>query len=154
MEPLSTVDINHILMNNSVTSRHFIGTYPACVLPTSRRKQYSFITNVDAHDEQGQHWTAWSVKNDTVSFFDSFGRKYDDETLPTYFSDIVDLFDGVTYSARRVQSWTSVACGHFSIHFLYLMSLGLDYSYFLNEYSINFEKNDEIVNAFFRSISM
>ena len=130
MEALTTVDIDRILMNNSVTKRHYIGTYPACIIPSSKQKQYSFITNVETHDKQGLHWTAWSIKNDTISFFDSFGRRYDDETLPSYFSDIVSSFDNVVCTKKRVQGWTSVTCGHFSIHFLYLMSLGLDYQFF------------------------
>ena len=45
-----------------------------------------------------------------------------------------------------------MACGHFSTHFIYVMSLGLTYDSFLKEYSFDYEKNDEIVSEFYHSI--
>ena len=160
MEPLTTIDIDSVLFNNSVTKRDFIGTFPSCIVPYSTRKCYSFIANVDEHDEKGKHWVSFfafrqgkkSGPANSLAFFDSFGRKYDDETLPEHFTDIASSFDHVIYSRTRVQGWESVACGYFCVQFLYFMSLGLDYSSFLNEYSTNFEQNDEIVMDFYKSI--
>ena len=152
MKALTTLDIDHILTNNSVTSQYYIGTYPACILPYSDQKQYSFVTNVENHSEKGLHWTAWYVQDNTILFFDSFGRRYDDETLPGNFKEFVKSFDKVVCAKKRVQSWTSVTCGHFCINFLYLLSLGLDFRFFLNQYTYNFEKNDEEVFEFYQSI--
>ena len=94
------------------------------------------------------------MQNRTVFFFDSFGRRFDDETLPNHFTEFVKSFDRVVCTTKRVQSWTSVTCGHFCVHFLYVLSLGLDFKFFLNQYSTNFEKNDEEVYEFYQSICL
>ena len=152
MEPLSTLDINRILRANSVTDSYFIGTFPACITPTTEKKAYAFITNIDDHNMPGQHWNAWFIEGRRVTFFDSFGRYWDDDTLPGHYKDIAEPFERVTYSNTRLQGWDSFACGYFCIHFIYFKALGLDYEDFLNEYTNNFEKNDEIVFEFYNSI--
>ena len=152
LEPLTTTQLNDILLNTSVTSKSYIGTYPSCFSPTSTRPYYTFISNTEEHDENGEHWCAWVVKDHTVCFFDSFGRSPDHETLPKYFKDIVEKFKIVRYTNYRVQGWSSKACGYFCIHFIYVLSLGLDYKDFLNDYSRDFEKNDSVAFNFVSSI--
>ena len=152
LEPLTTTQLDDILLNTSVTSKSYIGTYPSCFSPTSTRPYYTFISNTEEHDENGEHWCAWVVKDDTVCFFDSFGRSPNDETLPKYFKDIVEKFKIVRYTNYRVQDWSSKACGYFCIHFIYVLSLGLDYKDFLNDYSRDFEKNDSVAFNFVSSI--
>lgn len=152
MEPLSTLEINRILEENSVTKNYFIGTYPSCITPRTKKKAYAYITNIDEHDMPGQHWNAWFVEGQKISFFDSFGRDWEDATLPKHYKDIVKPFEQITYSTTRVQGWDSIACGLFCVHFLYVKSLGLEYDDFLNEYTKNFEKNDKIVYEFYNSI--
>ena len=152
MKALTTTELNHKLASNAVTRRYFVGTYPACITPITDKTIYSFITNVDEHDEVGQHWNGWFVRDSKLFFFDSFGREYDDETLPLHYLNIVEQYDSVECSTKRVQGWESVACGHFSTHFIYVMSLGLSYDSFLKDYSFNYEKNDEIVSEFYHSI--
>ena len=56
------------------------------------------------------------------------------------------------YSKVQIQSFNSVTCGYFCIHFIYVLSLGLDLEFFLNEYSNNFMKNDEFVVDFVNSL--
>ena len=153
MRPLTTLDLNTILGANKVTKNRFIGTYPSCITPNTSKRTYAFITNVDQHDLPGQHWNAWFIDGSKISFFDSFGRNHEDETLPKHYTDIVKSFEQIAYSTTRIQGWDSVACGLFCIHFIYHKCLGLDYETFLNEYSISdFEKNDLIVQDFIKSI--
>lgn len=153
MTPLTTVELNRALLSNSVTREQFVGTFPSCITPITRKTKFSFITNIDEHDEIGQHWNAWFADGVKISFFDSFGRAFDDETLPEHYTNIVEEFDRVEYTEKRVQGWESVACGHFCTHFIYTLSLGHDYDSFLNYYSKNFKENDEIVADFYYSIS-
>ena len=73
MKPLTTIQLNDILMKNPVTEKHYIGAFPGCVIPTVKSKNYSFITNTDLHNQSGEHWNAWVVQGEKVLFFDSFG---------------------------------------------------------------------------------
>ena len=153
MRPLRTEDLNNILRKNSVTANTYLGAFPACVFPKTEKKCYSWISNTDVHGRSGKHWIAWFVNDDKVCFFDSYGRAPDDPTLPINFRTFADNFKVIQFSGRRVQRWNSVACGYFCIHFIYVLSLGLDYSSFLKDYSrSNFEANDYFAVNFVNSI--
>ena len=152
IEPLTTTQLDNILFNTSVTRKNYIGTYPSCFLPESTKPFYAFISNTEEHNENGEHWCAWMVKDDTICFFDSFGRPPNHKSLPTYYKDIVKKFDYIRYTNYRVQGWSSKACGYFCIHFIYVLSLGLDYKDFLKDYSQDFEENDYVAFNFASSI--
>ena len=152
MKALTTQTLNKILLKNPVTKKNFIGTFPGCISPSKDAKQYSFITNTDLHHQSGEHWNAWIVKENKIVFFDSFGRDPRDTSFPDNYKNIVEQFSSLEYSKDRIQSFTSATCGYFCIHFIYVLSLGLDLEFFLNEYSNNFMKNDEFVVDFVNSL--
>ena len=68
IEPLTTMQLDDILYNTSVTSKSYIGTYPSCFSPASNKPFYAFISNTEKHDEDGEHWCAWVVKEDTICY--------------------------------------------------------------------------------------
>lgn len=148
MKALTTFKLNSILKKNPVTKKNFIGTFPGCVLPSKNTKQYSFITNTDLHHQSGEHWNAWVVDENNIIFFDSFGRDPRDTSFPNNYKNIVENFNNFEYSTVQIQDFASVTCGYFCIHFIYVLSLGLDLNFFLNEYSNDFMKNDTIVIDF------
>ena len=152
MNSLTTLELNKILYENSATKHFFVGTYPACIIPKTKKTFYSFITNTQTHDEFGGHWTAWIVDGNRLIFFDSFGRNPKDPTLPQHYRDFTRQFKNIKYVNTRIQGWNSKACGYFCVHFIYLMSMGLDVNSFINEYSKDFEKNDDIVYDIVSSI--
>ena len=152
MKALTTQVLNDILTKNPVTKKKFIGTFPGCILPSKNVKQYSFITNTDLHHESGEHWNAWMVKENTLIFFDSFGRDPRDTSFPENYKNIVEKFNDLQYSKTQIQSFASATCGYFCIHFIYVLSLGLDLEFFLNEYSNKLIKNDEFVVEFVNSL--
>ena len=154
MIPLTTKDLNKILYENSVTKRFFVGSHPSCILPKTTKTFYSFITNTQNHDEFGEHWNAWIVDGRRVTFFDSFGRDPTDATLPKHYKDFIRRFRRVDWVKTRVQGWDSKACGYFCIHFIYLISVGFSTKIFLNDYSTDFKKNDEIVYDIVSSITL
>jgi hypothetical protein len=145
MTGLSTYDLNRVLHGNVVTKRTFLGTFPACITPRTRKTFYSFITNSEEHSEAGEHWNAWIIDGRTITFFDSFARNPTNSQFPEHYRDLIKKFDLVRYVSKRVQSFKSVFCGHFCIHFVYIMSLGLKVESFLEDYSDNYDKNDDIV---------
>ena len=150
MSALSTTDLNHVLQTDSVTKNVYLGAYPACEIPKSRKKRYFFITNTDQHDEPGTHWTAWMVEDGNVEFFDSFGRSPNNYQMPYEFKKYI-LGKKVSYSALRVQEFSSSTCGYFCIYYIYFRSLGLDYEYIIKELT-NLKDNDDIVIKFVNSL--
>ena len=111
MKPLTTIQLNDVLMNNPVTKKYYIGTFPGCVIPAVKAKKYSFITNTDLHDQRGEHWNAWMVQGHKVLFFDSFGRDPSDSTFPEIYKQFLNGFKILNYTKTRVQNFTSSACG-------------------------------------------
>ena len=152
VEPLTNADLDRVLKITSVTKRMYIGSFPSCFKPRTEKKMYSFISNTDDHYSGGQHWCAWVVRDETLYFFDSFGREPGDPTLPKSFGEFADCFSSVQYSNTRIQDWTSPTCGYFCIHFIYVLSLGLKYQDFLDDYSKDFTTNDAVVIDFVSSI--
>ena len=49
------------------------------------------------------------------------------------------------YSNIQLQDIRSNTCGYYCIHFLYILSLGLDLDYMFYDYSSDFKKNDTVV---------
>ena len=73
MKALTTEKLDSILKENAVTKINYLGTFPGCVLPLTKVKQYSFITNTELHHENGEHWNAWVADGSKVIFFDILG---------------------------------------------------------------------------------
>ena len=92
MKLLRTEDLNKLLTTNPVTSPTYLGTYPACIIPKTGKKRYSWISNTDSHDEKGEHWCCFCVDDDKLMFFDSYGRSADDPTLLTNYTVIAGKF--------------------------------------------------------------
>ena len=145
-------DVDLILKKNSVTKRLYTGTFPACIFPDTARNSYSFITNTQEHNEPGDHWVGWFIRDGKVTFMDTFGRAPDDETFPNYFSDFIEKFDNVEFSRVQIQSISSRLCGYFCIQFVYVTSLGLEIDSFINEYITDTLVNDILVYDFVHSI--
>ena len=152
MKPLTTIQLNEILMKNPVTKKHYIGAFPGCVIPTVKSKKYSFITNTDLHNQRGEHWNAWMVQGEKVLFFDSFGRDPRDSTFPEIYRELLNRFEIFKYTKTQVQDFTSFTCGYYCIQFLYVLSLGLDFKFFLNEYTDDFTVNDIAVIDFVNNL--
>ena len=150
MSALTTIDINQILWNDPITKKIFLGSYPACEIPNSKKKRYSFITNTDQHDKPGTHWTAWMVEGDNVEFFDSFGRSPKNFQMPHEFKHFI-LGKTVSYSTLQVQEFSSSTCGYFCIYYIYFRSMGLDYAYIMKEFMSLYD-NDDIVIKFINSL--
>lgn len=150
---LNTEQINHVLKNCVYTRMHFLGTFPSCVINNdSQKREYSWISNTSDCSDRGQHWCAWYVKDNVVTFFDSFGRSPLCKSLPHDYKDMVLNYKSFRYSKRQLQDFNSFTCGHFSIHFILTMSLGLDINSFLKEYSNDKNKNDVTVLNIINSI--
>lgn len=152
MIPLTTKQLNEILKNNNVTKRYFLGTFPACNYPISKNGIYSFITNTDEHNQPGEHWNSWFVRDGKIIFFDSFGRAPDDQAFPQHYRDLIKKFKDVEYSPTQIQGFKAKSCGLFCVHCIYVLSLGLNLNSFINDYYNDFKRNDKVVYDIVNSI--
>lgn len=135
--------LKQILTKNPYTRRVFLGVYPSCKVPVSKRKSYCFISNTQSHEKTGKHWVVWFIKNDRVLFFDSFGRSPYNADFPHSFMDMAERFQKCSYVAKPVQHPSSAWCGLHCMHFIFMLAVGLSVDEFLK----NYEKND-IVKLF------
>ena len=89
-----------------------------------------------------------SARSHQRAFFDSFGRDPRDNSFPDGYKNIVENFDSFEYSKFQLQDFSSATCGYFCIHFIYTLSLGLNFKSFLSEYGDNYKSNDISVVEF------
>ena len=76
---------------------------------------------------------------------DSFGRSPFDDSFPHEYSDIIQQFKKYEFFKYQIQPIESKTCGYFCLHFLALLSLGLDLQSFKEDYTDNLYNNDQVV---------
>ena len=143
-------ELNEFMFGNKATNRYFLGTFPACDMPVAI-EDCSFISNTHDHLLPGEHWNAWFFKNNRLLFMDSFGRSPTHKDFPVYYRNYAEHFN-YEYNTVAIQGFDSINCGLFCLHFLYLISYGLDFNFFLNLYSLDTNKNDDVVVSFYNSV--
>ena len=80
-------------------------------------------------------------------YFDSYG-------IPPFVADHIKRLrkncKQFRWNAVRLQSDSSDVCGQYCLMFLYFMSSGVGFQEFLNHFSADFDKNDELVQRFIK----
>lgn len=108
-------------------------------------KDGAYIINLDKYDNIGTHWVAIYLKNDNVTYFDSFGIEYIPKEITKLIND-----KSIKSNIFRIQSLNSILCGYFYIGFIEYTFNNLG----LNEYTklflvTDFDKNDQIILDYF-----
>lgn len=117
LEGLKTSEISSIMYQ--ATKKHpsfvYLGTFPAdyiVKIPKNTEKQYGFIMNTKPNNHPGEHWCAFYISSNKVSFFDSNGDKPN-----KYHSLIYNSFPTREYNKIPYQN-TDGLCGLYAINFL------------------------------------
>ena len=108
-------------------------------------KDGAYIINLDKYDNIGTHWVAIYLKNNNVTYFDSFGIEYIPKEITKLIND-----KSIKSNIFRIQSFNSILCGYFYTGFIEYTSKNLG----LNEYAklflvTNVDKNDQIILDYF-----
>ena len=74
--PLTNFEIQRYYQSET----RFNGVYSRDNLP-DKMKDGSYVINPDEYAEIGTHWIAWYSKNNTKTYFDSFGVKHIPKTI-------------------------------------------------------------------------
>ena len=122
----------------------FNGVYSGDNLP--KRKNGAYVINLDEYADIGTHWIALYVKNNKITYFDSFGVEHVHKEIKRFIKH-----KSIKTNIFRIQADNSIMCGYFSIGFIDFMfarkSL-IDFTSLFSPYV--FKKNGEIILAYFK----
>jgi hypothetical protein len=95
-----------------------VGVYMKDELQNSDLKQGCYIINLQNHDENGSHWTAFIKDKNDIYYYDSFGVVPPQNLYDIFIIDSTSLY----YNTSDDQNFDSTSCGWWSIAFLYYMT--------------------------------
>ena len=116
------------------------GVYSRDNLP-NKIKDGAYVINLDEYSDIGTHWIALYVKNNVVTYFDSFGVEHVPKEIKTFIKN-----RNIKTNIFRIQAYDSIMCGYFCIGFIDFMFKGKSLTEYTNLFSPNdFKKNDDTV---------
>ena len=122
----------------------FNGVYSKDNLP-NKIKDGADVINLDEHSDIGTHWIAFYVKNNDITYFDSFGVEH----IPIKIIKFIEN-KNIKTNVFRIQAYDSIMCGYFCIAFIDFMFKGKTLTEYTNLFSPNnFKKNDDTVLNYF-----
>ena len=100
-----------------------------------------YVINLDEYSDIGTHWIALFVKNNDITYFNSFGVEHVPNEIIKFIS-----CKNVIANILRIQAYDSIMCGYFCIGFINFMLKGKTLPEYTNLFSPNdFKKNDDII---------
>ena len=112
--PLTNFEIHEYYQNEA----RFNGVYSIVKSP-NKIKSVAYVTNIDEYTDIGSHWVALYVKNNVVTYFDSFGVEH----VPNEIKKFID-HKNLILNIFRIQIYDSILCGYFCIRFINFMFKG------------------------------
>ena len=104
-------------------------------------KDGAYVINLDDYSDIGIHWIALYVKNNDITYFDSFGVEH----IPKEIKKFIDN-KNIIANIFRIQAYDSIMCGYFCIWFINFMFKGKNLTAYANIFSPNsFKRNDDII---------
>ena len=139
----------HALTNFEITKYYenqsrFNGVYSRDNLP-NKIKDRAYVVNLDEYSDIGTHWIALYLKNNDITYFDSFGVEYITEKIIKFMGR-----KNVIANIFRIQAYDSIMCGYFCIGFIDFMFKGKALAEYTYLFSPNyFKRNDDISLNYF-----
>ena len=79
-------------------------------------KDGAYVINLDDYSDIGTHWVALYVKNNGITYFDSFGVEHIPNEIKTFIQN-----RNIKTNIFSIQAYDSVMCGYFCIAFIDFM---------------------------------
>ena len=122
----------------------FNGVYSRDNLP-NKIKDGAYVINLDEYSDIGTHWIALYVKNNDITYFDSFGVEHIPKEIKAFIKN-----GNIKTNIFRIQAYDSIMCGYFCIGFINFMFKGKTLTEFTNLFSpSNFKKNYDMILKYF-----
>ena len=99
----------------------------------SEIKDGAYVINLDQHSDIGTHWVALYVKNNDITYSDSFGVEHIPKEVIKFIGS-----KNIIANTFRIQAYDSIMYEYFCIGFINFMSSGRK----LTEYTTLFSPND------------
>ena len=110
-------------------------------------KDGAYVINLDEHYDTGTHWIALYVKNNDITYFDSFGVEHIPKEIKAFIKK-----RNITTNIFRIQAYDSIMCGYFCIGLIDFMFKGKSLTEYTNLFSpIDFKKNHDTILNYFMS---
>ena len=140
--------MNTLELDKKVTAQGFLGAYAYDEIPQRPKDaHFSLIVNTSPSDMPGDHWVAMVYDKQVFHFFDSYGRRPNDVTLPKQFSLAIKECIGknhVKHNSKWLQQLTSNTCGHYCVYFLQEFEK-IGFRKILQVFSNDLKSNDKFV---------
>ena len=103
-------------------------------------KDGAYVINLDEYSDRGTHWVAVYVKNNDITYFDSFGVEHILIEIKTFIgrsSSSALLDKSIKTNIFRIQAYDSIMSGYFCIGFINFMFEGRSLTEYTNLFSPN-----------------
>ena len=138
--PLTNFEIMKYYENES----RFNGVYSRDNLP-SKMKDGAFVINLAEHSDIGTHVVALYVKNNDITYFDSFGVEHIPKEIKAFIKN-----RNIKTNIFRIQAYDSITCGYFYITFIDFMLKVKSLTEYTNLFlPHDFTKDDDIISNYF-----
>ena len=107
------------------------GVYSRDNLP-NKIKDGPYVINLDEYSDIGTHWVALYVKNNDITYFDSFRVEH----IPKEIIKFIGR-KNVIANISRIQAYDSIMRGYFCIGFINFMLKGRSLTEYTNLFSPN-----------------
>ena len=129
---------------SSKNKKIFNGIFSKDNLP-NKIKDGAYIINLDEYSDIGTHWVALYIKNNTVTYFDSFGVEHIPKEIIKFIGN-----ENIKVNIFRIQAYDSIMSRYFCIGFINFMFKVKTLTDYKNLFSPNnFTKNDDIILNYF-----
>ena len=132
-DPLTNFEIQKYYQNEP----RFNGVYSRDHLP--KEKDGAYLINPDEYSDTGTHWVALYMRNNDVTYFDSFGVEHIQNEIRKFISN-----KNIKTNIFRIKAFDSIMCGYFCIAFIDFMLAGKILTEFRNLFSPNNSKKTVI----------
>ena len=105
--PLTNFEIMKYYENKS----RFNGVYSRDNLP-NKIKDGAYVINIDEYSDIGSHWLALYLKNNVVTYLDSFGVEHIPKEIIKFISRHSQK-KNIKTNIFRIQAYVSIMCGYF-----------------------------------------
>ena len=112
----------------------------------SKIKDGAYVINLDEYSDIGTHWVALYVKDNDITYFDSFGVEHIPKEIKAFIKN-----KNIKVNIFRILAYDSIMCGYFCIELINFLFKGKTLTEFTNLFSPNnFKKKDDIILSYFK----